>query len=198
VEDQVILRDSLARLLSAQADMQVVAETGNAGEAAALCKQTSPNLALMDVVTEGASTGIAVAGELRKSFPDLKIVIMTGMPEITFIDSAKKAGVDSFVYKNVKSDTLLSAIRATMDGYSIFPANEPTGLPGNLRFNEKEITVLRLVCEAKSRQEIAAELLMSEGSVKAIITSILNKTGYDSIMKFAIYAMAHGYILPNA
>jgi DNA-binding NarL/FixJ family response regulator len=124
-------------------------------------------------------------------------MIMTGMPEITFINSAKKAGANSFIYKNVKSDMLLSTIRATMDGYRIFPNDSDSELLGGLSFTDTEIAILKLVCEAKGRKEIAGELAMSEGSVKAVISGILDKTGYDSILKFAVYAVSKGYIVPN-
>jgi DNA-binding NarL/FixJ family response regulator len=197
VEDHVVLRDSLAKVLNGQKDMQVIAETGSACDVLQLCQTYHPDLSLIDVITENNASGISAASELREAFPDIKIIIMTGMPEITFIDSARKAGVDSFVYKNVTSETLIASIRSTMDGYSIYPNNAPSVLPGGLSFTEKELSILKLVCEAKSRSEIAKELAMSEGSVKAVITSILNKTGYDSIMKFAITAVANGYIVPN-
>jgi len=197
IEDQLVLRDSLSRLLSSQNDMQVVAESGKAAEAYELCQTYKPNLVLMDVITESSESGISAASKLRKDFPELKIIIMTGMPEITFIEKAKEAKVDSFIYKNVKSDMLLSSIRSTAEGYGTFPQKSKTNLPDGLSFTDEEIQVLRLVCAAKSRKEIAAELFVSESSIKAIITGILNKTGYDSIMKFAIYAIANGYIAPN-
>jgi DNA-binding NarL/FixJ family response regulator len=54
-----------------------------------------------------------------------------------------------------------------------------------------------LLCEAKSQKEVAKELMISEGTVKATVTNILNKTGFDSIMKFAVYAVSKGYIKPN-
>ncbi|MDL2220813.1 response regulator transcription factor [Eubacteriales bacterium OttesenSCG-928-N14] len=197
IEDQVMVRDSLFRLIDAQQDMRVVAQAGAAHEAFDLCEQYQPNLALLDVVTEGGSSGIAAAAQLRETFADLKIVIMTGMLEITFIDSAKRAGVDSFVYKNVNGETLLATIRSTIDGYSTFPNAPQQKLPIGFDFTPEEIAVLKLVCQAMGRKQIAKELAMSEGSIKAIITGILNKTGYDSIMKFAVFAVANGYILPG-
>lgn len=197
VEDQVIMRDSLASLINGQEDMRVVGSIGCAADASGLCKKTSPDLVLMDVCTDNNESGIAAAAEIRAQYPAIKIIIMTGMPEITYMESSRKAGVDSFLYKNVKSETMLSTIRSTMDGYGTFPREAPSALPGNLSFTDTEIAVLRLVCEAKNRKQIARELAMSEGSVKAVITDILNKTGYDSIMKFAVFAVAKGYINPN-
>lgn len=197
MEDQVIVRDSLTSLIDAQPDMKVVAGIGSAGKAMEACRTSSPDLVLMDVRTEHNENGIVAADKLRTVFPEIKVIIMTGMPEITYLDSARKAGVDSFLYKNVHSETLLTTIRSTMEGYGTFPGKSPSVLPGNLTFTKTEINVLKLVCKAKSRKEIAKELIMSEGSVKAVITNILNKTGYDSIMKFAVYAVSNGYILPD-
>lgn len=197
VEDQVIMRDSLRNLISGQEDMSVVCSIGNASKALEMCRKTSPDLVLMDVCTENNENGITAAAKIRRNYPDIKIIIMTGMPEITYMNSSKKAGADSFLYKNVKGETLLSTIRSTVDGYGTFPNAPPSMLPGDLSFTDTEIIILRLVCETKSRKEIARELAMSEGSVKAVITSILNKTGFDSIMKFAVYAVSKGYINPN-
>ncbi len=177
--------------------MQVTGTTGNAGHALVACKRFAPDLVLMDVYTEGNESGIDAAVVIKEQCPDVKVVIMTGMPEITYLDSARKAGVDSFVYKNISSDTLLATIRSTMAGYGTFPRGTPTELPASLAFTDTEIAIVRLVCEAKNRKEIARELAMSEGSVKAAITEILNKTGYDSILKFAVFAVSKGYIVPR-
>ena len=62
---------------------------------------------------------------------------------------------------------------------------------------EKEIAVIRLVCQGKSRSEMSKELGISESMIKPIITSILDKTGFDSIMKFAVYAVGRGLIVPD-
>lgn len=197
VEDQVIMRDSLESLINSQKDMVVIASTGNAKDSYNICKEKTPDLVLMDVRTEENENGIDAAERIKASMPNIRIIIMTGMPEITYMDSSRKAGVDSFLYKNVSGEIMLSSIRSTMEGYGIFPKNNPSPLPGSLSFTENELAVLKLVCQAKSRKEIARALAMSEGSIKQIVTGILNKTGYDSIMKFAVYAVSKGYIMPD-
>ena len=197
VEDQVMMRDSLQNLIDGQKDMKVVATTGNAKDAFKICVESPPDLVLMDVRTEENESGIYAAARIKSTLPEIKIIIITGMPEITYLDNSKKAGVDSFLYKNVSGEIMLSTIRSTMDGYGIFPMYSPSPLPGNLKFTESELSVLKLVCQAKSRKEIAKELAMSEGSVKQVISGILNKTGFDSIMKFAVYAVSKGYLVPD-
>ena len=107
VEDQGILRESLACTLNLQEDMQVARALSDAADALDVVRETNANLALLDVCTENGSSGIAAAKQIREACPDTKIVIMTGMPEITFIEQAKLAGADSFVYKNVGTEELL-------------------------------------------------------------------------------------------
>ena len=89
VEDQGILRESLACTLNLQEDMQVARALSDAADALDVVRETNANLALLDVCTENGSSGIAAAKQIREACPDTKIVIMTGMPEITFIEQAK-------------------------------------------------------------------------------------------------------------
>ena len=88
VEDQGILRESLACTLNLQEDMQVARTLSDAADALDVVRETNANLALLDVCTENGSSGIAAAKQIREACPDTKIVIMTGMPEITFIEQA--------------------------------------------------------------------------------------------------------------
>ena len=118
VEDQTMLRDSLAQTIDAQPDMEVVASLADAAFALDEVEKTGATCALLDVCTENDSSGIVAARRIKKSHPDVRVVIMTGMPEITFIEQARAAHVDSFVYKNVGANDLLGIIRSTMEGYS--------------------------------------------------------------------------------
>ena len=151
----------------------------------------------MDVCTENNSNGIAAARTIKEAHATVKVVIMTGIPEITFVEQAKKASVDSFVYKNVGTNELIYILRSTMEGYATFPQQAPSLFSGNAMLTDVEMGVLRLVCKTKTRKEIAAELYMSEGAVKRHISEILAKTGYDSILRLAVHAVANGNIVPK-
>ena len=96
----------------------------------------------------------------------------------------------SFVYKDSATRHLLYVIRQ-----GVYPGPGDDALH-RTRFSDGEISIIRLVSQGRSRNEIAQVLHMSEGSVKAQITDILNKTGFDSIMKFSMYAVARGLIVP--
>jgi DNA-binding NarL/FixJ family response regulator len=196
VEDQAMLRDSLEQVISRQDDMEVIAVIADASGAPELCRELKPDLVLMDVVTENNSNGIAFAAQIRKEFPEIKIVIMTGLPEITFVDEAKKAGAHSFIDKNMGNDYLFFAIRSTMKGNGIYPGPQDR-VNFATQFSEKEIAVIRLVCQGKTRNEMARELDLSEASLGRHITTILDKSGFDNIMKFAVYAVGQGLIVTD-
>lgn len=121
VEDQAILRESLARSVGDQPDMTVVAAIADASEALDVVLRERPDMILMDVCTEHDSNGIVAAARIKEAMPGCRIIIMTGMPEITFVDQAREAGVDSFVYKNVGIDELFAVMRSTLAGYCTFP-----------------------------------------------------------------------------
>jgi DNA-binding NarL/FixJ family response regulator len=117
------------------------------------------------------------------------------LPEITFADKAKKAGIQSFMNKDSGKDYLLFVIHNTMQGKGIYPG-QSENKPFAEQFTEREIAVLRLICQGKSRNEVVNELAMSESLVKKVIAAILDKTCFNSISKFAIYAVSKGLITP--
>ena len=196
VEDMTLLQETLANIVNGQEDMEVAGVTASADEALALCRKTAPDLALIDVVTEHKANGITVAAEIRREMPNIKIVIMTALPEISFIDEARKAEVHSFVYKDSSSQHLLYVIRSTMAGRGIYPGPGEEAFAKS-RFSKAEISVIRLVCQGKKRNEISQTLSISEGRVKELISGILGKTGFDSITKFSLYAVANGFVVPG-
>ena len=195
IEDQALLLDMLKDVIDSQPDMKVVGTTDDAGLAPEMCRKLKPDLVLMDVITKNGSNGIDFAEQIRKEMPKIKIVIMTGLPEITFADKARKADVHSFINKNSGKEYLLFVMHNTMQGNGIYPG--PTGnKPFIEQFTERELAVLRLICQGKSRNEVVKELAMSESLVKKIIATILDKTCFTSISKFAVYAVSKGLITP--
>ena len=194
VEDETILKDSLEYIINNQDDMKVVAVTDDASQAPQLCRELEPDLVLMDVITK-ETNGIVFAAEIRKEMPQIKIVIMTSFPEITFIDEARKAGAHSFIYKSSGKEHLFYVIRSTMRGIGYYPG--PADNPPSLGLlTEREINVVRLIHQGIPRSEVIEKLEISEMTLKKDISSILYKTGFDSILEFALYAAVNNLILP--
>ena len=195
VEDQGILRDSISYQLEKN-ELDVILKLDDANLAYDACKMHKPDLLLMDVYTLNGNNGIDAAEKIKKDFPEIKIIIMTGMPELSYIKRAKEAGVDSFIYKNTSGADLLSIISSTLNGYHIFP-QEQTGQFGNIKLTKRELEILQLICNGLDQKEISDKLCLSINTVKTHIASLLQKTEFDSVHKLAIFAVSKGYIITN-
>ena len=195
VEDQGILRDSISYQLDKN-EYDVILKLADANMAYDACKRLSPDLVLMDVYTENGNNGIDAAKKIKKDMPEIKIIIMTGMPEVSYIKKAKEANVDSFIYKNTSGADLLSILSSTLNGYHIYPQENDNQF-GPASLTKRELEILQLICNGLDQKEISEKLCVSVNTVKTHIASLLAKTGFDSVHKLAIYAVSKGYILTN-
>ncbi|MDR0501834.1 MAG: response regulator transcription factor [Treponema sp.] len=197
VEDQILMRDLLEEHIGKQSDMEVAGVTDDASKAPQMCKELKPNLILIDIVTKSGCSGLQFAKQIREEMPDIKVIVMTSYPEITFMEEAMKIKAHSYLHKSSGIDHLVYVIRSTMRGAGIYPSPADIS-PFAQVFSEKELAIINYVCQGTSRDEMAKILGVSESMVKQYITSILNKSGFDSISKFAIYAVSQGLIVPKA
>jgi DNA-binding NarL/FixJ family response regulator len=194
LEDQKILLDSFARTM--KEDFDLVATFEDADTVLGFLASHPVDVILADTCLKKTNT-LDYLEAIKKAFPAVKVIIMTGFPEISFLKKAKKEGADSFIYKNTSLEETKNVIISTYRGYSIFPAaNKVDESHFLLTLSEKEMEVLRYVCQGYDRKEIADKMANSENTIKSYVRSILNKTGYDSISKLAIYAVSHGYVVP--
>ena len=110
VEDHVSMRESLTTALTAAGDFSVVGEVPNADYALDFCKHLHPELVLMDVCTEGGASGLKAVEAIRKTDPEVKIIVMTAFDEITYIPRARAAGANGFIYKSRSLHDFLEVI----------------------------------------------------------------------------------------
>ena len=195
LEDQKILLDSFISSLSEE--FNIVGSFEDADELLDFLSAQEVDVILADTCLKRTNM-LDYLGEIKKRFPLVKVIIMTGYPEVSFLKKAKKEGADSFIYKNTSLEETKSVIRSAYKGYSVFPSENIT-LENQflLDLSEKEMVILRLVCQGFDRKDIAFKMNYSENTIKSYIRSILNKTGYDSISKLAIYAVSHGFVVPK-
>ena len=199
IDDHKMLREMISETLNTKG-FNVVASSGDAKDAISLCEKFKPDLILMDICTENNSSGLAYSKIIKENFPSVKIILMTGVPDLTFIDKAKDNNVDSFIYKNISSDSLISTIQNTIDGYSLYPnANNPkANIPDVLKnLTDTELNVLTEYCKTLDRDEVVKKLGISVRTLKSHISSIYEKTGYNNLAKLAIYCVGNGLIVPN-
>lgn len=197
VEDQLILLDSLAKALSSVPEFEVVEQLTSATKVLQACDKYRPDIVLMDICTEDGASGITATAELKKHHPEIKVILMTAMPDISFKEDAQTAGADSFIYKNISSKELVSIINSTYHDYTVFPEQVEMPLLGYNHLTKREVEVLRMICAGATRKEIADSYKLSENTIKSNITSILNKTGYTSISRLALYVVSSGFIVTN-
>jgi len=201
IEDQTMLLEMIKKTIEEETTLEVVAQDSDAKNVVDLCNKYLPDLVLMDICTENNSSGITNCGELKKIHPEIKVIIMTGMPDINFIRLAKENNADSFVYKNISKDSLISVIKNTLEGYSMYPDTKSHKDLKKSEFlndlSDKELEVLTLYCKYLDRQEVADKLEISISTLKTHITNILQKTNYDSLSKLAIYCVSNGFIVTN-
>ena len=160
IDDHQLLRDMISDTLNSQSDFQVVDTSGDAKESLELYQEHHLDLVLMDICTANHSNGIAYSKILKKECPELKIVIMTGVLDLNFINEAKEAKVDSFIYKNISKDSLIQTLKSSLDGYSIYPNQSTTSLKNHLLSNltDYELKILTLYCKLLDRDEVAEKL----------------------------------------
>ena len=177
VEDQRMPRENMERTLSDSGRYELVTSLNGADIAILKCCQQHIDLILMDVCTLGNKDGIEAAAEIKAKFPNIKIVIVTSMFEVSYLERAKAAGVDSFWYKDISPEALIDVIDRTMAGERLFPNETPKvklGLAESTELTAKEIEVLRLICDGLEYDEIAEKLDIAERTVKYHASNILS------------------------
>jgi DNA-binding NarL/FixJ family response regulator len=195
VEDQQIVLDGLAAMIAADKDFEIVGKLTNASHVLDFLKNNEVDLVLSDIYTESGANFLDYVAPVKKEYPFMKIIVMTGLPEISFVERAKKGGADAFIYKNIPSSELLLVIRNTCGGYNTFPTEDKTEQAfGHL--SKQEIAVMRLLCDGHDRAAVAKIMGLSENTVKNYTANILAKTCFTSISQLAIFAVAHGFIVP--
>ncbi|MBR2892973.1 MAG: response regulator transcription factor [Clostridia bacterium] len=200
VEDQAMPRQLFEAFISMSDKFKLVHSIKNADMADIYCEQSQIDLILMDVCTELNSNGLEAAERIKQKHPEIKIIIVTSMPEVSYLERAKAIGVDSFWYKEVSEEPIIELMKRTMEGESIYPDKTPDVSFGNIKstdLSKREIQVLREVIMGFTNAEIAERLNISQHTVRDYIQVIMEKTGYRTRTELAVKARETGIIIPD-
>lgn len=200
VEDQAMPRQLFESIISSSGRYELVQSIRNADLVDVYCDKYGIDLILMDVCTDMNASGLEASERIKRKFPDIKIIIVTSMPEVSYLDRAKKAGVDSFWYKEVSEEPILELMDRTLAGESIYPDSTPAVRFGNIKstdLSKREIQVLREVIMGFTNVEIAERLNLSQHTVRDYIQVIMEKTGYRTRTELAVKARETGIIIPD-
>lgn len=198
VEDQTMPRQLFETIIKSEPDLNLVLSIDNADIADICCQRNNINLVLMDVVTKNGASGLVAAEKIKKLNDKIKIIIVTSMPEYSYIDRAKKIGVEGFWYKDFGNVPLLDVIKGVLNNEIIYPSKKPEvtlGLAKGSEFTPRELEILREMTGGFTNAEIAEMKGLSEKRVRNIVTTMLEKTGFRNRTELAVRAREAGIVI---
>ena len=216
-DDHDLVRDGFHRMLSREADLEVVGEAANGREAVALCRSLRPDLVLMDVRMPEMD-GLEATRTIKAAQPEVSVLVVTTYENPDYLLEALKAGAAGYLLKDAPKKQLLTAVRRVLNGES--PLNQelaaqliqrlasevpqsthrpsqPTpargqgssGAPPPEDLTRRELEVLRLVAQGKTNQEIAGALVISAGTAKVHVQNLIRKLGVSDRTQAAVRAV---------
>ena len=190
IEDQILLSSTLVKALEQSPDIEVAGQSDKASDAMQLCQANNPDIVIMDVFTRDGN-GIECTAQLKQAFPDIKVMIMTGVEDERLVRAAEEAGADLFVWKNLSLEDLTAFIRNANKPYRVFPGIA-SDVPAPVKFTEVDKRILQLLAQGKSSREIAAELYLGYGTVRLYISRMYTATGFKSRAQLVAHALRCG------
>lgn len=212
VDDQALFRESLALLLDTQPDLEVVGEAANGEAALAQAAALRPAVVLMDLRMP-ILDGVETTRRLRARYPDMQVIALTTFDDDVDVLAALRAGAIGYLLKDVSGATLFEAVRAAVRGESLLPPAIATKLVASITrmaqppqapptapqplaqpLSERELEIVQLLGRGATNREIAAALVLAEGTVKNHLTNILGKLGARDRAQAALIARDLGLI----
>jgi DNA-binding NarL/FixJ family response regulator len=210
VDDQRLIRDGIASLLAIQDGVEVVGTAADGHQAIEQALALRPDVVLMDVRMPGMD-GVTATGQIRQQLPTCHVLMLTTFDDEEYAVQALRAGASGYLLKDVPAPELAQAVRLVHAGiYQFDPvvagrliaASEPrerapadpsvlSGQPHVDALTGRELEVLRLLATGATNREIATRLVVSEGTVKNHVSSILSRLGLRDRTQAAIYAHDH-------
>ncbi len=208
-DDHVLYRAGVKTALSAKKDIRVIAEADNGMHLLNLVKTIKPDVILLDIQMP-IMDGVTALPEIKKLCPQTKIIMLTMMDDHSMITKLMELGANSYLSKTSDSEVIYEAIKTCFEQEYYFNSLTNNALLNNLKqrnaappqqlapqevqLNDKETTILRLMCEEKSTKEIADMVDLSPRTVEAIRDKLKVKTGAKSTAGLIMYAVKNKII----
>ncbi len=210
VDDHILFRRGLAALVAGREGVEVVGEAGDGYEAVEKAVALRPEVVLMDIQMP-LCDGVQATRAITSRMPETKVLILTVSDEDDHLFDAIKAGAHGYLLKNVQPEALTQAIAGVIRGeapisgavaskllreFSVVRSDPSTPL-GDSRLSQREQEILALVARGASNKEIAARLVITEGTVKNHLHNILSKLHVRNRAEIAAYAVRQGILAPE-
>ena len=201
-DDHVVLRQGLRALLEDEPDIEVVGEAANGREAIDVALETNPDVVLVDLVMPDMD-GIAATRIICQECPRTRVLILSSIEDETAVLGAVRAGAIGFVRKRAPIDVVARSIRAASRGEVRFSPTDAELLVREIQqptqpehLTGRELEGLQMISEGLANKEIAWKLRISEKTVKAHVSTILDKFGLQSRTQAALHALRLGLVGP--
>lgn len=204
VDDHGLFRAGLSSLLSAQPEIDVVAQASGGRAAIRLADELRPDVALMDLRMPDID-GVEATRTIVEAYPSTRVIVMTVLSEDRDVESAVQAGACGFLAKDTPLDEVVAAVRAAAHGAAWLSPRAAEVVLGRVRqagpepdlgrlkqLSPRELDVLRLIARGMENAEIAEALQISPRTAKNHVSSVLAKLGVPSRVQAAIYAVRSG------
>ncbi|HEX2608587.1 MAG TPA: response regulator transcription factor [Flavisolibacter sp.] len=205
-DDHALFRTGVKTSLTGRKDIQMIAEAENGMQLLNLLKHIKPDVILLDIhmpILDGYST----LPEIKKLYPEMKVIMLSMNNDPSIITKMMEIGANSYLTKESDSETIYQAIRTCYEQEFFFNDLTNKALLNGLRMKkpqdsmgpevqltDKEITILKLMCEEKSTKEIADMVDLSPRTVEAIRDKLKTKTGVKSMAGLVMYAVKAGIV----
>src|SRR5271156_6039244 len=196
VDDHPLIRIGIATLIGTESDMRLIGEASNGTDAISKYRECLPDVTLMDLQMHGMH-GIDAIIAIRSEYPDARIIVLTTYTGDVQAFRAIKAGAQAYVTKNLVHKELLQTIRAVHAGRKTMSpeiAAQVAAYAADQALTSREIDVLRLIAMGSANKEIAAQLSITEDTVKSRVKNILLKLGANDRTHAVTTAMRRGII----
>lgn len=192
-DDHPIMTEGLKLAISAWEEFEVVGIAADGLKAVQLCRTLSPDLVILDMQMPRMS-GPEAIGQIRKEHPEIRTLALTTFDDSDTVERAMDAGCNGFLLKVIEPEKLRSSLLSIAGGLNVYDEEALSHLRSNLshkpavEFTPRELETLRYVCRGMTNAEIADKLHLRPGTVKNLISLLLNKTGCISRAQLARYA----------
>lgn len=204
-DDHALFRAGVKTALSVKKDVELIAEADNGMQLLNLLRHIEPDVILLDIQMP-IMDGIQTLPEIKKIRPEAKVIILSMHNDHSMISKLMEIGANSYLTKNSDSETIYEAIKTCYENEFFFNELTNKALLAGIRtkrtdaygggpeadLSEKELRVLRLMCEEKTTKEIADIVEISPRTVEAIRDKLKTKTGAKSMAGLVMYAVKNG------
>ena len=202
VDDESVVREGIAAILSLQRDIEVVGQAQDGLQAMELAQKIKPDVILLDLVMPKLD-GLAAIPKLKEILPDARILVLTGFTESDRVYQAIKSGALGFLFKDATRTQLLQAIRDVANGQASIPSDialkviHEIDFPSRIMYTAspltpRELETLQFIARGLSNQEIAEALFVHERTVAKYVSSVLEKLQLANRTQAALYAIREG------